>query len=131
MPFQYAAKFICGVSEKFTPVANGQYATVVNIHNPGRRKVAFKYKFASADPGKDGKVYEFKEGVIGPDGAQYFDCALVRKIYDLFGPGILDGFFVIESASSFDVIAAYTTNDFDGKNVPAIAVERVFERPIR
>ncbi len=131
MAYQYAAKFICGVSEKFTPVANGQYTTVINVHNPSRRKARFKYKLALANPAEDGKVYDFKDSGIGPDGAQYFDCMLIRKIYDLFGPGILDGFFVIESSTSLDVIAVYTTNDFDGKNVPAIDVERVFERAIR
>jgi hypothetical protein len=127
---QYAAKFICGTSEKFTPVANGQYTTVVNIHNPGRAKQNFKYKFAEARPGKDGKIFDFADDTIGPDGAQYFDCQLIRKKYGIPGPAILDGFFVIESGEPLDVIAVYTTNDFDGKNVPAIDVERVFERKI-
>ena len=129
MAFQYAAKFICGVSEEFTPVANGRYATVINIHNPGK-KTSYRFKLALADPGSDGKIYPFKDAAITDDGAHYYDCELVRKLYDLFGLGFLDGFFVVESEQPLDVIAVYTTNDFDGKNVPAITVERVFERRI-
>jgi hypothetical protein len=129
MPFQYAAKLVCGVSKEFVPVANGHYATTINIHNPGK-EAKFRYKLAVADPAKDGKIHPFRDGQIGPDGAQYFDCRVIRGIFNVGGSALLDGFFVIESEAPLDVVAVYTTNDFDGKGVPAIDVERVFERKI-
>ena len=54
----------------------------------------------------------------------------MHKIFGLPPTQLTDGFFVIQSKLPLDVIAVYTTNDLDGKGVPAIAVERVFERVI-
>ena len=130
MPFQYAAKFICGVAkDEKSPVALGRYSTVVNVHNPGKDE-KFAYKLAVAGPGEQGKIYDFQETQIGPDGAIYFDCHFVRKVFDVGDP-LFDGFFVIETKRlPLDVIAVYTTTDLEGRGVPAIDVERVFERPI-
>ena len=132
MPFQYAAKFICGVAkEETSPVATGRYSTVVNVHNPGQDEEKFAYKLAIAGPGEQGKIHDFRETSIGPDGAIYFDCNVVRKNFDVSNE-LIDGFFVIETKRlPRDVIAVYTTNDLDGSGVPAIDVERVFERAIR
>lgn len=130
MAFQYAAKFICGVSKETTGLAHGIYETMVNIHNPGKEVQEIQYKLAVADEAKDGKIYPFKSGKIAADGAQFFACRAVRKIYDLVGTTVIEGFFVIQSKQPLDVIAVYTTNDLDGKGVPVIEVERVFERTI-
>jgi hypothetical protein len=132
MAFQYAAKFICGVSkDEGQPVARGRYSTVVNVHNPQQKDEAeFRYKLAVAGQGDNGNISDFKDIVIKPDGAIYFDCKVVRATFDAGDP-LLDGFLVIESKRySLDVVAVYTTNDFDGNGVPAIDVERVFEREI-
>ena len=132
MAFQYAAKFICGLSkDEGLPVARGRYSTVVNVHNPHKKDdVSFDYKLAVAGQGDNGNISDFKDVSIKPDGAIYFDCKVVRSTFDVGDP-LLDGFFVIESKrSSLDVVAVYTTNDFDGNGVPAIDVERVFEREI-
>jgi len=103
---------------------------MVNIHNPGKEGQEFQFKLAVAGETKDGKIFPFKPGQIEPDGAQFFACRTVRKIYNLVGTAVIDGFFVIQSRQPLDVIAAYTTNDLDGKGVPAIEVKRVFERAI-
>jgi hypothetical protein len=130
MAFQYAAKFICGVSKKSTPVANGQYVTVINIHSPNK-EAKYRYKLALAGPGKDGKILDFNDARIEADGAHYFDCALVRKIYGMAAGVFIDGFFVVESDDeSLDVIAVFTTNNAAGTGVPAIDVENVAERKI-
>jgi hypothetical protein len=129
MPFQYAAKLICGVSKEGVGLTNGTYETLINIHNPGRTQ-EFKYKLAVAGEGKSGKIFPFKGTGIETDGAVFFACRTIRKIYGV-SDTLIDGFFVIESSTALDVIAVYTTMDLSGKGVPAIAVERVFERAIR
>jgi hypothetical protein len=131
MAFQYAAKFICGVSkDEGAPVAPGQYSTVVNVHNPHKDDVKFAYKLAVAGQGDNGNISDFRDIGIKPDGAIYFDCKFVRGTFDVGDP-LLDGFFVIQvERFSLDVVAVYTTNDLDGRGVPAIDVERVFERDI-
>jgi hypothetical protein len=129
MPFQYAAKLICGISREGPGLAHGTYETLVNIHNPGKAQ-DFRYKLALAKEGADGTIYPFKETKIEADGAQLYGCRDIRRIYDLPGATLLDGFFVIESKQPLDVIAVYTTNDLTGNGVPAIEVERVFERTI-
>src|SRR5712692_11304347 len=42
---QYAAKLMCGKSNR-PGVAPGVYYTAINVHNPGRDSVLFRYKFA-------------------------------------------------------------------------------------
>ena len=46
---QYAAKLLCGVSNR-AGVAPGRYFTAVNVHNPARDSVLFRYKFALTRP---------------------------------------------------------------------------------
>jgi hypothetical protein len=130
MAFQYAAKFICGVHKSTPGLAHGTYQTDVNIHNPGRDVLPFKYKLAQAGKASDGPISPFKDGRIGGDGAQFFGCETVHDIFGIPAATLIVGFFVIQSEKPLDVIAVYTTNDVDGKGVPAIAVERVFERTI-
>lgn|SRR5262245_61900856 len=130
MAFQYAAKVICGLNQKDGVLAVGTYDTVINIHNPNKEKQSFKFKLAQAGEAKDGAISAFKDGSVGPDGAQFFGCADIHKIFNIPATTLIDGFFVIESSKSLDVVAVYTTNDATGKGVPAIAVERVFERTV-
>src|SRR5229473_8074304 len=46
---QYAAKLLCGGSNR-RGVAPGRYFTAVNVHNPYRDSVLFRYKFALTRP---------------------------------------------------------------------------------
>jgi hypothetical protein len=128
MAFQYAAKIVCGLNKDEGMIAQGVYETVVNIHNPYKEASTIKYKVAVAGNGKDGVISGFTSVQIKPDAAQFYGCKAFHKISGVPAATMIDGFFVIESPHSLDVIAVYSTNDFAGKGVPAIAVERVFER---
>jgi|SRR5882757_5645455 hypothetical protein len=130
MAFQYAAKFICGVHKSTPGLAHGSYQTDINIHNPGKDIDSFQFKLAIAGEAADGTITPFKDGRIKADAAQFFGCETVHKIFAIPPATLIDGFFVIQSKLPLDVIAVYTTNDLDGKGVPAIEVERVYERTI-
>lgn len=130
MAFQYATKVVCGLNKESGKFAHGIYETVVNIHSPNKEAMAYKYKLALAGEMKDGVISPFRDAKIGPDGAQFFGCADLHKIFEIPAATVIDGFFVIECKGPLDVVAVYTTNDLDGKGVPAIEVERTFERVI-
>jgi len=130
MAYQYATKVICGLNKEPRMLARGSYETVVNIHSPNKEPMPFNYKLALAGEVQDGTISKFREGKIGPDGAQFFGCADLHKIFEIPASTLIDGFFVIECKLPLDVVAVYTTNDLDGKGVPAIEVERTFERVI-
>jgi hypothetical protein len=131
MAFQYASKVVCGINKEPGIIARGMYMTVINIHSPNDKDtIPFRYKLALAGEMSDGKISPFHDGKIGPDGAQFFSCADMRKLLDISTSTVIDGFFVIESKGPLDVIAVYTTNDINGAGVPVIEVERVFERTI-
>jgi hypothetical protein len=130
MAFQYATKVVCGINKEPGKFAHGIYETVVNIHSPNKETMPFRYKLALAGEMQDGKISPFRDGKIGPDGAQFFGCADLHKIFEIPGSTLIDGFFVIESKGPLDVVAVYTTNDLGGNGAPAIEVERTFERVI-
>jgi hypothetical protein len=130
MAFQYAAKVICGINKDSGRIAHGIYETIINIHSPNKDGIAFRYKLALAGEMTDGTISPFRDGKIGPDGAQFFGCADLHKFFGVPTATFIDGFFVIECKLPLDVIAVYTTNDLNGAGAPAIEVERVFERTI-
>ncbi len=125
--FQYAAKFICtshipGTSQTSDAVVPGSYQTAVNIHNPQNVKVKLRKKIAS--PIGISKYFDF---ILEPDGVARVTCAQIRE----FGLQLIhgfEGFLVIESSHSVDVIAVYTAA---GKEqVSSIDVEAVRERKL-
>jgi len=122
--YQYASKVVCGKLDYI--LHSGLYKTVINIHNPSYDNVDFRYKFAMADNGKDGKISKFYYTSIGADGAQYFNCRNFSKI--LGSNGNLDGFFVIESDKPLDVISYYTGGD---KILKTLDVEKTYERTVK
>ena len=124
--YEYAAKVVCGESEG-SLVQRGRYSTAVNVHNPAYEEVQIQYKFATADLAMDGSISKFREGSIGPDGAQYFNCEYFR---DLSNPAssLLDGFFVIQSKGPLDVRSYYTGGA--GDELSSLDVEKVSEREI-
>jgi hypothetical protein len=130
MAFQYAAKIICGLNKSEGVIAHGVYETVVNIHNPYKETLTIKYKAAVAGDGGDGSISAFTSVKIKSDAAQFYGCKAFHKMSGVPAATMIDGFFVIESPQPLDVIAVYTTNDTAGNGVPAIAVERVFERTV-
>jgi len=129
--FQYAAKFICtsnvpGTSQTTGSFLPGNYQTVVNIHNPNERGVKFRAKVAF---GGEGLISKFIDGGLGPDEVTRYICADIRE---KFGMNLIhgaEGFLVIESTHSLDVIAVYTAGPI-GQGVASIDVENVKERPL-
>jgi len=129
--FQYAAKFICtsnipGTSQTTGSFLPGNYQTVVNIHNPNERGVKFRVKVAF---GGEGLISKFIDGGLGPDEVTRYICTDIRE---KFGMNLIhgaEGFLVIESTHSLDVIAVYTAGPI-GQGVASIDVENVKERPL-
>ena len=128
--YQYAVKFLCtsnipGTSQTTTSLLPGSYATVVNVHNPNAASVGFRMKLASAS----GDISGFIKGELKPDQATKVDCSQLGK----FGPHPIhgfEGFLVIESPLSLDVVAVYTAAGDTGK-VTSIDVEYIRERRVR
>jgi hypothetical protein len=128
-PFQYAAKFLCtsnipDTSQTTTSLLPGSYQTVVNIHNPNSTTVRFRMKLALASL-QNPQISNFLDGSLEPDQAGKVDCSDVRN-FDLQLIHGFEGFLVIESTHSLDVVAVYTAGTKEG--VTSMDVERVFER---
>lgn len=131
--FQYAVKFLCisnipGTSQTTDSVVPGSYQTVVNIHNPHDVKVKFRMKLALSET----TISKFVAGALPPDGMRRVTCD--RILRGFFGdPDDLDfihgaeGFLVIESTHSLDVVAVYSAAG-EGSSVQSIDVETVKER---
>ena len=101
----------------------------MNIHNPNERGVKFRAKVAF---GGEGLISRFIDGSLGPDEVTRYVCADIRE---KFGMNLIhgaEGFLVIESTHSLDVIAVYTAGPV-GEGVASIDVENVRERrlPVR
>jgi len=74
-------------------------------------------------------ISKFIDGRVGPDEVTRFVC---RDIREKFGMKLIhgaEGFLVIESTKSLDVIAVYTAGPVSG-GVSSIDVETVRERII-
>ena len=126
--FQYAAKFICtanipNTSQADPSVLPGVYRTAVNIHNPQSRPVKVRMKIASAIG-----VSKFIGSEIKPDGVETVLCAEMEK-FDLHLIHGFEGFLVVESMASIDVVAVYTAGE-NGAQVASIDVEEIKERKL-
>ncbi len=136
-PFQYAVKFICtsnipGTSQTTTSLLPGSYATVVNVHNPNSKATGFRMKLAVATSTKIDAplISDFIKENLKPDQATKVDCSRIRE----FGLQLIhgfEGFLVIESTLSLDVVAVYTAAKNGGDGVESIDVEYIPERKIR
>jgi hypothetical protein len=127
--FQYAAKFLCtanipGTSQTTSALLPGTYQTAVNIHNPQRRTVELRTKLAAAS----GDISKFINGKLESDAATRIDCGNVTS-YELHLIHGFEGFLVIESTHSLDVVAVYTAGA-QGAGVSSIDVEHVPERRV-
>lgn len=133
--FQYAAKFLCtsnipGTSQTTTSLLPGAYQTVVNIHNPNRQAAVFRMKLAVAasteiDPPP---ISQFIKEELKPDAATKVDCSRLRD-FELHLIHGFEGFLVIESLLSLDVVAVYTAGK-NGGGVESIDVEHIPERKL-
>ena len=125
--FQYAAKFLCtasipGTSQTTTALLPGVYQTAVNIHNPNRQTAYIRKKLAVAS----GEISKFVEQKLEPDAATRVDCESIRD-FDIHLIHGFEGFLVVESTASLDVVAVYTAGPRGGE-VASIDVEHVPER---
>lgn len=125
--FQYAVKFLCtanipGTSQTTTALLPGVYQTAVNIHNPQRRTVELRKKLAVAS----GQISSFINQKLEPDAATRVDCSDLSA-FDIHLIHGFEGFLVIESSLSLDVVAVYTAGA-RGAEVASIDVEHVPER---
>ena len=125
--YQYAVKFLCtanipGTSQTSTAVLPGVYQTAVNIHNPNPQVVRLRKKLAV----RSGQISPFLDGQLKPDEATSVDCSQVQSFGTAFIHGF-EGFIVIESTLSLDVVAVYTAGPKGGE-VSSIDVEHVPER---
>jgi hypothetical protein len=125
--FQYAVKFLCttnipGTSQTTSALLPGVYQTAVNIHNPQRKTVELRKKLALAGGG----ISKFISQKLESDAAARVDCGDVPS-FDLHLIHGFEGFLVIESTQSLDVVAVYTAGA-RGAEVASIDVEHVPER---
>jgi hypothetical protein len=126
--FEYAVKFICGVSPPAEGqplvVARGFYLTAINVHNPGREGTEFAKKFAIALPGeKAGRISPYFSAALKPDEALEIDCADIMRHLD--AGGFVKGFAVLQSKVELDVVAVYTAAGAPTGTVTALEMERV------
>ena len=137
--YEYAAKLICGISKdpEDMRLARGLYATTINIHNPNHEKATFFKKLALTFPPEEqrpGKIFPISTDVLGPDEALSVDCIDIKR--RLFPNGLptpyIEGFVVIQSDSSLDVTAVYTTAALNADGKPtthsSIDVVQIKER---
>ena len=127
--FQYAVKFICtsnipGTSQTTDAFVPGNYQTAVNIHNPQNVVVKFRKKIASPIG-----ISKWFDGALKPDEVQRITCSQLRD----FGLHLIhgfEGFLVIESIQSIDVVAVYTACG-QGQQVSTMDVEQIKERKLQ
>ncbi|MDX1939278.1 MAG: hypothetical protein SFU99_01935 [Saprospiraceae bacterium] len=126
--FQYAVKFICtsdipGTSQQSPGLLPGNYQTAVNIHNPNKTAVRLRKKLATV-----GVISKWLESGLKYDEVEQVHCGHVQdfEIITIHG---FEGFLVIESTQSLDVVAVYTAAPIGGQ-VSSIEVEQIRERKI-
>ncbi|MDJ0948978.1 MAG: CARDB domain-containing protein [Alphaproteobacteria bacterium] len=137
--YEYSGKLVCGVqgdSDKFS-LTRGGYATTINVHNPNRKPVTFYHKLALSLPGRDKverRIYPLGFARLDYDEALKADCDDVREALfpDGLPEGFIEGFLVVQSPRSLDVVGVYTTAALAENGKPArhssIDVEPVPER---
>jgi len=155
--WEYAAKFVCGTQTSGTtnapsepPVKAGNYATVINIHNPLATTVILQKKVALAAP----ETYP-QTTLIDPtkrfqdkltsDHTMAVDCKEIVNLLTLNGtPPIarfIEGFVVIDSylsttgtntAAALDVVAITSTSNISATGAPPqVTSHRVVNVPGR
>ena len=115
-PFEYAAKFVCGVQDdpETLRLTRGVYGTTVNVHNPWDRDALFYKKVAVAYPPAEqaaGDILQMGKDLLRYDEALKVDCEDIREkaFGGRFPTPYVEGFVVIQSFDSLDVTGVYTT----------------------
>lgn len=126
--FQYAVKFICtanipGTSQTTDAFVPGIYQTAINIHNPQTKAIKFRKKIASPLG-----ISKYFDDALKPDEVKRITCSQIQDFGITFIHGF-EGFLVIDSTHSLDVVAVYTAGG-RGEQVSAIDVEQIKERKL-
>jgi hypothetical protein len=126
--FQYAVKFICtanipGTAQTTDAFVPGIYQTAVNIHNPQTKAIKFRKKIASPLG-----ISKYFDDVLKPDEVKRITCSQIQDFGITFIHGF-EGFLVIDSTLSLDVVAVYTAGG-RGEQVSSIDVEQIKERKL-
>jgi len=114
--FQYTAKVVCGAQRnpEVGSAVPQVYATTINVHNPEPQKTVslFKKLALTVPPGnqKQGAIISMGKDELGGDGALATDCADLRNRArpGAVLPPFFEGFVVIQSLASLDVVGVYT-----------------------
>jgi hypothetical protein len=143
--YSYAAKFVCGLEPASTqnppsenPVKMGNYATVINLHNPSARTVGIYKKVALSAPENypNTRVIDptkrFQDSLLS-DHAMSIDCAEIVNLLTLNGTPpttpFIEGWVVIDSyfpatttaatAAPLDVFEVTTTSAGSAAGAPS------------
>jgi hypothetical protein len=136
--FEYAAKFVCGLSvlspgavPGTLPVAPGYYYTAVNVHNPSTTENnQIQKRFVIALPGEAvGRKSGFVPEDLRADDAMEIDCPDIVRRLDIRIGQFVKGFVVIRSTAELDVVAVYTSATAPAGPVVTMSTERVPKRP--
>jgi hypothetical protein len=131
--FEYAVKIVCGTRDARDPrLGRGVFATSIYVHNPGPGDAKLFKKLAlTFPPGRQhpGEIRRLGEDVLTPDQALQTDCTdIAERAFGGALPPYIEGFVVIQSATSLDVTAVYTATQ---KDHTSIDVEQIRERARR
>jgi len=134
LPYEYAAKVVCGLQEskKNPGVTIGIYATTINVRNPnGAKSMILKYFVPTLPPGKQhpSDPIQMSQESVPPNAAFASDCHDIAARAKITLP-FWEGFLVIESESSLDVVGVYTSAT-TGNEQSSIEVVHVPERSLR
>jgi len=136
--FEYAAKFVCGLSvlspgavPGTLPVAPGYYYTAVNVHNPSTTENnQIQKRFVIALPGeKVGPKSGFVQEQLKSDDAMEIECPDIAKQLGLAVGKFVKGFVVIKSTFELDIVGVYTAATSATGSVVTMTLERVPKRP--
>ena len=135
---EYAAKFLCGVPTgsllTHDAVANAEYTTSINIHNPNiftvDQPISFLKKAVRSVIEGNTLVAPsaFVQDSLPNDYAEYVDCFVIRKLLGSAAPAapaFIEGFLVIvippaSSPNQLDVVGVYTSS-----NIPPVSLQVV------
>ena len=130
MKHEYAVKVVCGVIRSGSGadlLPPGRYFTIVNLHNPSKRRTHFMRKVAQAGAASPTPISAWETGFLEYDEAVAVPCPLITK---QMKADWVEGFLVVQSARPIDVVAVYATSASDGGAVNSFHTERVPARPI-
>lgn len=120
--YSYAVKVVCGAQREMHGVVPQTYMTTVNVHNPNDSlAVLLKVLLVTLPPGGQRPMMPSRPSFVDslrPQAGLATDCADLRKRYPNM-PAFFEGFVLLESRISLDVVAVYTVpGGIDVVNVP-------------